>query len=98
MDQLNSGNGRRADGHERADPGLECRHDQAGHGADRRRPPRARPGARMLLQVHDELLFEAPPEEIVVLEPLVREIMEFAMPIAVPAKVDIKIGDDWSEE
>jgi hypothetical protein len=29
--------------------------------------------------------------------PLVREIMEFAMPTAVPAKVDIKIGDDWSQ-
>jgi DNA polymerase I len=53
--------------------------------------------AWMLLQVHDEMLLEAPPEKIVVREPLVREIMEFAMPIVVPAKVDIKIGDDWSQ-
>jgi DNA polymerase I len=52
---------------------------------------------RMLLQVHDELLFEAPPEELLVLERLVREIMEAAMPITVPARVDIKIGDDWSQ-
>jgi DNA polymerase I len=52
---------------------------------------------RMLLQVHDELLFEAPQEEIAGLEPLVREIMESAMPLAVPAKVDIKVGDDWSQ-
>jgi DNA polymerase-1 len=52
---------------------------------------------RMLLQVHDELLFEAPPEEIAGLEPLVREITESAMPLTVPARVDIKIGDDWSQ-
>ena len=53
--------------------------------------------SRMLLQVHDELLFEAPENEISALEPLAREIMESAMPLSVPLKVDMKVGSDWSE-
>ncbi|MBI4242034.1 MAG: DNA polymerase I, partial [Candidatus Rokubacteria bacterium] len=53
--------------------------------------------SRMLLQVHDELLFEAPEEELGVLEPLAREVMESALTLSVPLKADIKIGRDWSE-
>jgi DNA polymerase-1 len=53
--------------------------------------------ARMLLQVHDELLFEAPPEEIGAVEALAREIMEAALPLDVPVVVDVKSGRDWSE-
>jgi DNA polymerase I-like protein with 3'-5' exonuclease and polymerase domains/5'-3' exonuclease/intein/homing endonuclease len=53
--------------------------------------------SRMLLQVHDELLFEAPPDEIEVLDGLAREIMEGAMTLAVPIKVDIKTGQTWAE-
>ena len=53
--------------------------------------------ARMLLQVHDELLFEAPPDEVPVVEALAREIMEAAMPLDVPVVVDVKSGRDWSE-
>ena len=53
--------------------------------------------ARMLLQVHDELLFEAPPDEVDVIEALAREIMEAALPLAVPTVVDVKSGRDWSE-
>jgi DNA polymerase-1 len=53
--------------------------------------------SRMLLQVHDELLFEAPPEEIAALQDLAREVMESAMALAVPLKVDIKTGADWAE-
>jgi DNA polymerase-1 len=52
---------------------------------------------RMLLTVHDELLFEAPPEEIPRLEPLTREVMESAMTLAVPLRVDIKAGEDWAQ-
>ena len=52
--------------------------------------------SRMLLQVHDELLFEAPPEEIAALEALAVEIMESALELAVPLKVDVKAGDDWA--
>jgi DNA polymerase-1 len=53
--------------------------------------------ARMLLQVHDELLFEAPPEEVPVVEALAREIMVDALPLSVPVVVDVKSGKDWSE-
>jgi hypothetical protein len=53
--------------------------------------------ARMLLQVHDELLFEAPPEEVETVERLAREIMESALPLDVPVVVDVKSGRDWSE-
>jgi DNA polymerase-1 len=52
---------------------------------------------RMLLQVHDELLFEAPPDEVPVVEALAREIMEAALPLDVPIVVDVKSGRDWSE-
>jgi DNA polymerase-1 len=53
--------------------------------------------ARMLLQVHDELLFEAPPEEVEAVEALAREIMAGALPLRVPVVVDVKSGKDWSE-
>ncbi|MCI0547420.1 MAG: DNA polymerase I [Candidatus Rokubacteria bacterium] len=53
--------------------------------------------SRMLLQVHDELLFEVPPDEIEDLTTRVREVMESAMSLAVPLTVDVKTGDDWSE-
>jgi DNA polymerase-1 len=53
--------------------------------------------ARMLLQVHDELLFEAPPDEVPVVEALAREVMEAALPLDVPVVVDVKSGRDWSE-
>jgi DNA polymerase-1 len=52
--------------------------------------------ARMLLQVHDELLFEAPPAEVGAVEELAREIMAAALPLNVPVVVDVKSGDDWS--
>ncbi|MBI3638048.1 MAG: DNA polymerase I, partial [Candidatus Rokubacteria bacterium] len=53
--------------------------------------------ARMLLQVHDELLFEAPPDEVATVEALAREIMAAALPLRVPVVVDVKSGKDWSE-
>src|SRR2546428_10911282 len=53
--------------------------------------------ARMLLQVHDELLFEAPPEEVAAVEALAREIMELALPLQIPLVVDVKSGTDWAE-
>jgi DNA polymerase-1 len=52
---------------------------------------------RMLLQVHDELVFESPPHEVATVEPLIRELMETAMPLAVPIRVDITSGTDWSQ-
>ncbi len=53
--------------------------------------------SRMLLQVHDELLFEAPEEELDRLAALTREVMESAMTLTVPLKVDIKTGADWAQ-
>jgi len=51
--------------------------------------------ARMLLQVHDELLFEVPEGEVEALAALVRETMEGAVPLDVPLTVDVKVGPDW---
>jgi DNA polymerase-1 len=53
--------------------------------------------SRMLLQVHDELLFEAPEDEVPRLEALAREVMEAVMSLDVPLKVDIKMGADWAQ-
>jgi DNA polymerase-1 len=53
--------------------------------------------SRMLLQVHDELLFEAPPSEVTEVSALAREIMASALPLVVPVVVDVKTGSDWSE-
>jgi DNA polymerase-1 len=53
--------------------------------------------SRMLLQVHDELLFEAPPDEVDTISGLAREIMEAALPLDVPIVVDVKTGLDWSQ-
>jgi len=53
--------------------------------------------ARMILQVHDELVFEAPEREVPTLVPAVREIMSTAMDLTVPLVVDVKVGDNWDE-
>ncbi|MCH1922331.1 DNA polymerase, partial [Shewanella sp. A3A] len=51
--------------------------------------------ARMLLQIHDELVFEAPEEEIATLEELVPSIMDSAVKLDVPLKVESKSGATW---
>jgi DNA polymerase-1 len=53
--------------------------------------------ARMILQVHDELLFEAPPEELDRLRPLVRDAMENVHQLHVPLVVDLKAGPNWRD-
>jgi DNA polymerase-1 len=53
--------------------------------------------ARMILQVHDELLFEAPPEEFDSLRPLVRDAMEKVHQLLVPLVVDLKSGPNWRD-
>ena len=52
---------------------------------------------RMLLQVHDELVFEVPEEELDAVIPMVREEMEGIYPLRVPLKVDINKGRNWDE-
>ena len=53
--------------------------------------------AKMILQVHDELLFEAPHDEIDRLRPLVREAMENVRELAIPLVVDLKAGPNWRD-
>ncbi len=53
--------------------------------------------ARMLLQVHDELVFEVPEEERDVVSKLVKEEMEGAVTLLIPIKVDMGIGMNWAE-
>ncbi|MCQ6273438.1 DNA polymerase I [Bacillus sp. V3B] len=50
---------------------------------------------RLLLQVHDELIFEAPPEEIEALQVIVPDVMENAIELKVPLKVDYSYGPTW---
>ncbi len=50
---------------------------------------------RLLLQVHDELIFEAPKDEIEILEKLVPDVMEHALELKVPLKVDYSFGPTW---
>jgi DNA polymerase I len=53
--------------------------------------------AKMILQVHDELLFEVPPKEKAKLEKLVREEMEGVYKLAVPLVVEIASGPNWRD-
>ncbi len=52
---------------------------------------------RMILTVHDELVFEAPDAEIVNAKEIVRAEMEGAFPMKVPLKVDLGVGENWKE-
>lgn len=53
--------------------------------------------ATMLLQVHDELVFEAPKSEIRRLQQIVEETMENAVQLSVPLKADSSVGNTWYE-
>jgi DNA polymerase I len=53
--------------------------------------------SRMLLQVHDELLFESPPDEVETVVALAHEVMASALPLDVPVVVDVKTGLDWAQ-
>jgi DNA polymerase-1 len=50
----------------------------------------------MVLQVHDELVFEAPEGEVDRLMAMVREVMETVVELRVPLKVDIGAGANWA--
>jgi len=53
--------------------------------------------SKMLLQVHDELVFEVPDKELEIMSGLVRDKMENAMQLKVPIKVDVGVGKNWLE-
>jgi DNA polymerase-1 len=50
---------------------------------------------KMVLQVHDELVFDAHKAEVKELKPLIKKLMENALPLKVPVVVDIGTGDNW---
>ena len=54
-------------------------------------------GSRMLLQIHDELVFEVPPDELDAMRELLQKEMSGVMPLAVPLKVDLKTGHNWAQ-
>lgn len=53
--------------------------------------------AAMLLQVHDELVFEAPEAEVEAVSVVIKEIMESAFSLSVPLLAEVKVGDNWEE-
>ena len=53
--------------------------------------------ARMILTVHDELLFEAPKDAADETAAAVRQMMESAVQLSVPLTVDVGIGENWKE-
>lgn len=53
--------------------------------------------SRMLLQVHDELVFEVAPDELETMKTLVPEVMENAIELDVPLRADVSYGSDWYE-
>jgi DNA polymerase-1 len=57
----------------------------------------AHPQAKMILTVHDELLFESPREEANDVAALVKQRMAAAVPLKVPLDVDVGIGENWKE-
>ncbi|MDD5038066.1 MAG: DNA polymerase, partial [Dehalococcoidales bacterium] len=53
--------------------------------------------SKLLLQVHDELVFEVPEVEIEEMRRLVPQIMSTALKLSIPLRVDIKSGQNWAE-
>jgi DNA polymerase-1 len=52
---------------------------------------------KMILQVHDELVFEVPEKELKEASKLIKEIMENCFPLSVPLVVELKVGKNWGE-
>ena len=53
--------------------------------------------SRMIMQVHDELVFDVHREEIEIVKPLIHKMMKEAIPMSVPVEVDINTGENWLE-
>jgi DNA polymerase-1 len=63
-----------------------------------RRLPEVAPNTRMVLQVHDELVFEAPEDEVEAASEVIRRVMERPYPgLAVPLSVEIGVGRSWGD-
>ena len=53
--------------------------------------------AKMIMQVHDELVFDVHKDEVEALKPIVKKCMEEAVELSVPLLVDMSTGADWLE-
>ncbi len=53
--------------------------------------------ASLLLQVHDELMLETAPEHVIELQGILTDVMESAMELRVPLKVECRVGMNWAE-
>jgi DNA polymerase-1 len=62
-----------------------------------RRLSEERLASKMVLQVHDELVFEVPEAEVATMRELVRDGMEGAVKLSVPLAVEIGVGKNWRE-
>jgi DNA polymerase-1 len=59
--------------------------------------PPAGLGAHMLLQIHDELLFELPQKKLAATAKVVRQIMEGVVSLKIPLVVDLSAGPNWGD-
>jgi DNA polymerase-1 len=53
--------------------------------------------SRMIMQVHDELVFDVHRDEIEIIKPLVHKLMKEAIPMRVPVEIDMNTGENWLE-
>jgi len=53
--------------------------------------------SKMLLQVHDELIFEVPQDELEAMKKLAPQVMSTALELSLPVKVDVKTGENWGQ-
>jgi DNA polymerase-1 len=53
--------------------------------------------SKLILQVHDELIFEVPEGEVAVMQEIVPRLMACAITLSVPVKVDLKMGCTWGQ-
>jgi len=53
--------------------------------------------SRMLLQVHDELVFDAHRSELEIIKPLILDLMRNALPLSVPVEAEVGTGNNWLE-
>ena len=54
-------------------------------------------GARMIIQVHDELVFSVPEEEVGELVEMTSTILSTAVDLSIPTPVDVEVGQSWGE-
>ena len=58
---------------------------------------RTQSGSSMIMQVHDELVFEVPKQEVEAASVAIKQAMESAVTLKVPLLVDIGVGDNWQQ-